>query len=68
MHIMFIFHICLFCIDNIPHNEDSSTRICKAKQDNSSIWVNQEMLDAAYDFVCEGDLDRAFTKVGPSFD
>lgn len=32
------------------------------------MWMDHETLDNASTFVPEGDLDRVFTEVGPSFD
>lgn len=32
------------------------------------MWVDHEMLDVAFIFVCEGGLDCAFTEVGISSD
>lgn len=37
--------------------EDFQPEVRKAIRDNSLVWVDQRMIDTAYAFVGEGDLD-----------
>lgn len=43
-------------------------KLRKANRDNLLVWADQEMLDAAYTFVFEGNLDHALNEVRPSSD
>lgn len=44
------------------------TKIQKTNEDNSTVWVDQEMLDISFAFVGYGNLNHAFVEVGSSSD
>lgn len=53
-------HDCIFMVTRLIKMEILPTMFRKAKEDNSSVWVDQGTFDTTLIFAPEGSLDRAF--------